>query len=74
MPNGFKWEDVEHTIELPHIYDGWSIAVLKDGTMVNRWEGQEGYEHRARLTQDHIDHLNSKTSELVEEESDDEPA
>lgn len=55
MPDGFKWEDVDHTIELPHIYDGWSIAVLKDGTKVNRWAGQRGYERRAKQVQDVLD-------------------
>ena len=38
-------------IELRGIYDGWSIAVLEDGTRYNRWAGREGEEHRAELTE-----------------------
>jgi hypothetical protein len=48
-------DDVDHLIELHDVYDGWSIAVLKDGTLVNRWAGYADYERRARKTQDEID-------------------
>lgn len=60
MANGmlFAWPDVAYTIEIPGVYDGWAIAVLHDGTMVNRWadtEDQskpaEGYERRYWATQ-----------------------
>lgn len=40
MPEGFKWEDVETTIELRGLYDGWCVAVLKDGTRINRFAGE----------------------------------
>lgn len=30
-------DDVKGYIELPEIYDGWSVAVMKDGTWRNRW-------------------------------------
>lgn len=36
----FKWEDVERTIELRGVYDGWSAVVMKDGTTINRWRGE----------------------------------
>lgn len=58
----FAWVDVKHTIEIPAIFDGWSIAVLHDGTMVNRWADTEdptrpaeGYERRYRMTQEIIE-------------------
>lgn len=57
----FSHADVDHIIELPEVYDGWSIAVLKDGTWWNRWSNdddtgpREGYERRYRLTQVYID-------------------
>lgn len=44
------WEDVDHLIELRGVYDGWSVAVMKDGTRVNRWESITGYEGRAAVT------------------------
>lgn len=57
----FAWADVAHTIEIPGVYDGWSIAVLKDGTMINRWadtedptKPAEGYERRYRMTEEAI--------------------
>lgn len=62
-----RYEDygprIDHTIELRGVYDGWSIAVLTDGTLVNRWandadDGAEpGYERRFAATQVHIDRM-----------------
>lgn len=40
-------QTVQHLIELRGVHDGWSVAVLEDGTLVNRWSGIEGYERRA---------------------------
>lgn len=34
---GFLPEDVEVYIEIRGIYDGWSVAKMKDGRMLNRW-------------------------------------
>lgn len=57
----FAHEDVDYVIEIPGVYDGWSIAVLTDGTWWNRWGNDddtgpaEGYERRWRLTQEYID-------------------
>ncbi|AYG02384.1 hypothetical protein [Gryllotalpicola protaetiae] len=55
-------ETIAHLIELPGVYDGWSVAVLKDGTYVNRWAYEddparplEGYERRYRATQECIE-------------------
>lgn len=44
------WEDVDHLIELRGVYDGWSVAVMKDGTRVNRWAEIPGYSKRAAVT------------------------
>jgi hypothetical protein len=30
-------DTIDHYIEIRGIYDGWSVAKLKDGTLVNRW-------------------------------------
>ena len=30
-------DDVQELIELPS-YDGWSVAVMNDGTYMNRWK------------------------------------
>lgn len=35
-------DEVHHMIEIQGIYDGWSIMVLKDGRMLNRWENPLG--------------------------------
>ena len=29
-------------IEIRGIYDGWSVAKMKDGTLVNRWKPEDG--------------------------------
>lgn len=51
--NGQK---VDHIIELRGVYDGWSVAVLEDGTRFNRWESspgvpEPGYERRWATTE-----------------------
>jgi hypothetical protein len=40
-------DDYDYGIELPHVYDGVSVWVMKDGTRVNRWADVPGYERRA---------------------------
>lgn len=51
---------IDHLIELRGVYDGWSIAVMTDGTIKNRWandagDGPEpGYERRWFATEDAI--------------------
>lgn len=34
-------QEVDHIIELRGVYDGWSVAVLADGTPVNRWSTRD---------------------------------
>ena len=34
---GFLPEDIESYIEIRGIYDGWSVAKMKDGRMLCRW-------------------------------------
>ena len=38
-------------IELRNVYDGWSVARLPDGTLVNRWEKGT---RRHSLTEEYI--------------------
>lgn len=51
---------VKTLIELRGVYDGWSIALLEDGTMLNRWarEGgggpQPGLERRWAAAEEYI--------------------
>lgn len=30
-------EQVAHVIEVRGVHDGWSVAVMRDGSMRNRW-------------------------------------
>jgi hypothetical protein len=54
---------VSHLIELRGVYDGWSIAVLDDGTFWNRWEPEDG--RRYTLTEQAIyDYTNEKVEAL----------
>lgn len=50
-------ENVHHFIEIRGVYDGWSIAVLNDGTYVNRWEPGD---RRYAPTQEYIEALEAK--------------
>jgi hypothetical protein len=43
--------DVTQTIELPFIYDGWSIAITDDGRTWNRW-GKLDYPGRYNATRE----------------------
>ncbi len=53
---------VDTAVILPHIYEGWSVAVMKSGEMVNRWadpsapwRAREEHVHRFDQTQEWID-------------------
>ena len=60
--------EVVHLIEIPGVYDGWSVAVLADGRYWNRWgndaqDGPEpGYESRYAKTQEHINTMTRPTN------------
>lgn len=36
------WDQVATLIELRGVYDGWSVAVMKDGSRLNRWANADG--------------------------------
>ena len=50
-----KDEDIDYGIEIRGVYDGVAVWVLKDGTMVNRFADEPGYERRAARIQEYID-------------------
>lgn len=33
--------EVEYLVEIRGLYDGWTFAVMKDGTAVNRWPADD---------------------------------
>lgn len=52
-------DPIDHLIELRGVYDGWIIAVHKDGTLHNRWADEDGnaipgYERQWRATEEAI--------------------
>lgn len=48
---------VDCVIEIRGVYDGWSVAKMKDGSYINRWpEGDRRYQP----TQDFIDRLRTQ--------------
>lgn len=51
--------DIAYFIELRGVYDGWSIAAHKDGSLQNRWADEDGqpipgYERRWLATENAI--------------------
>lgn len=52
--NEINHDEVETFIELRGVYDGWSIAKMKDGSYTNRWAETD---HRYKRTQDFIEML-----------------
>lgn len=58
---------INHLIELRGVYDGWSIAVMKDGSLVNRWakddgSAAKGYERRWAATEEAIGNMRAVQS------------
>ena len=56
--------NIDHLIEIPGVYDGWSIAVIREPTYayVNRWARKDDpllpepeYERRYRRTEEYIE-------------------
>lgn len=54
-------EDIAYGIEIQGVYDGVAVWVLKDGTLVNRFADEPGYERRAARIQEYID-FNKRTT------------
>ena len=38
--------EYSYHIELRHIYDGTSVHVMHDGTLVNRWKPEDGQRYQ----------------------------
>lgn len=56
---GLSGNQIDHLIEIRGVYDGWSIAVHRDGSLHNRWAQSDGtaipgYERRWQATEDAI--------------------
>lgn len=45
-------DEVKVYIEIQGLYDGWSVAKMKDGSLVNRWPKDD---YRYERTQEWID-------------------
>ena len=52
MPLMIEGQEVEYLIEILGYYDGWSVAKMKDGRMLNRWPPSD---HRHKPTQKWIE-------------------
>ena len=53
-------EQVVQLIELLGVYDGWSVAVMRDGSLQNRWEPGD---RRWAPTQQWIENANAEENE-----------
>jgi hypothetical protein len=51
-------DEPELHIEIRGIYDGWSVAKMKDGTLVNRWPEDD---QRHKPTQEWIERYKELT-------------
>lgn len=51
-------KEVAYRVEIRGIYDVWSIAVLRDGTLVNRWpEGDPRHAPTQKIIDEDRDYL-----------------
>ena len=67
--NEINHDDVETFIELRGVYDGWSIAKMKDGSYINRWpEEDRRFKQTERVAKwlARVDEIHSKGEELVQ--------
>lgn len=60
--------EIDFTYEIRPLYDGWSIAVLKDGTLINRWldpafPDNPTIRHRRTATEQYIANLREQDRE-----------
>lgn len=53
-------DDVAVFHEILGSYDGWSVAQMKDGTYINRWEPEDG--RRYEVAEKYIDSLKGEAS------------
>lgn len=69
-----NWRDydpreIDFTYEIRPLYDGWSIAVLRDGTIINRWanpvlaKDDPTIRHRRTATEQYIANLREQDRE-----------
>lgn len=63
----FSPDRIAHLIELRGVYDGWSIAVLEDGSLINRWAGPAaaglpGNERRFEATEEAIERMREEAN------------
>lgn len=63
--DNWSMDDVELVCEVRGLYDGWSWAILKDGSAVNRWARSDYaddpfYDYRRTETQVWVDNHNSE--------------
>lgn len=59
-------EEIDYGIEIPGVYDGIAVWVLKCGLWVNRFAGEPGYECRAARIQEWIDEQLKVTGAAIE--------
>lgn len=50
----FTTDDIALAVEITGLYDGTAVYLLKDGTLVNRFEGQNGWGNRAQRVDEWI--------------------
>jgi hypothetical protein len=48
---------LDYYIEIRGVYDGWSVAKMKDGSYINRWEPED---RRYQATQDFIEAMKAR--------------
>lgn len=67
----YDQSQISHTVEIPEFYDGASVIVLKDGTVLNAFEDPDNpghalppYERRYQAVQDWLEQ--NRDHELLE--------
>lgn len=70
MTEKFTTDDIALAIEIPGLYDGTAVYLLKDGTMANRFRQSSGWSSRQVIAADewitkHGDALRANNADLL---------
>ena len=72
-------DDIAIAVEIPEIYDGTAVYLMKDGTLVNRFraDGWSDYGNRAARVDNwiakHGNNLRAQNADLLTKPADDHP-
>lgn len=69
LARDYSSAEIDHLVEIQGLYDGWSIAVFRDGRVYNRWQSKEN----CLLPAEGLQRRYEETEKYIQQWFDDEP-